>query len=101
MIIKLNKFGLILCGRPAGKEAWLAAQAYTLSDKKPNEKIEVDFTGVQVLTPSWADEFLTQLKKTYPNDVALLPSDNPTVKAALEVIEEEQATFIDILPKLK
>lgn len=89
MRIELQKFGKVLTSRPAGKEAWLVAQAYTLSDKKPNEKIEVDFTGVQVLTPSWADEFLTQLKKSYTKDVILLPSDNPTVKAALEIIEKE------------
>ena len=89
MIIKLNKFGRILNGRPAGKEAWLVAQAYVLSDKKPNEKIEVEFTGVQVLTPSWADEFLTPLKNLYPEEVTLLPNDNPTVKAALEIIVEK------------
>lgn len=75
----------MLSSRPAGKEAYLGAKAYTLP-KEPNEKIDVDFSGVQVLTPSWADEFITPLLRDYPGRVILLPSDNATVKAALEII---------------
>jgi len=59
--IKLKKFGEMLISRPAGREAWLVAKAYSLPPKK--DEILVDFEGVLVLTPSWADEFLTKLKK--------------------------------------
>lgn len=86
MTIELKKFGNILSSRPAGKDAWLSAQAYLLSGIKPDEKIEVDFSGVAVLSPSWADEFITPLKKTYPSQVIFLPSDNSSVKASLEMI---------------
>lgn len=87
MKIELKKFGHILSSRPAGREAWLAAQAYLLPEKRPEEKIEIDFSDVAVLSPSWADEFLTQLKRTYPGQIIFLPCDNPSVKASLEIIE--------------
>lgn len=85
MRLALQKFGTNLTSRPAGAEAYLAAQAYSLPKNKA-EKIEVDFTGVQVLTPSWADEFLTPLLADRPGQVVLLPTDNASVKAALEII---------------
>ncbi|OGH73354.1 MAG: hypothetical protein A3C90_03165 [Candidatus Magasanikbacteria bacterium RIFCSPHIGHO2_02_FULL_51_14] len=88
MTIELKKFGRILTSRPAGRDAWLAAQAYILRGKKPSEKIRVDFDGVNVLTPSWADEFLSPLFAAYPNQVELIPSKNPTVIAALEFVRK-------------
>lgn len=89
MRIELKKFGTILTSRPAGKEAYLAAKAYSLpTDKK--EKIDIDFTGVEVLTPSWADEFITPLFKEFPGRVTLLPSENASVKAALDIIQNQK-----------
>ncbi len=85
MKIELKKFGTMLTSRPAGKEAYLAAKAYSLPKEK-NEVIEVDFSGVDVLAPSWADEFLTPLFSEYPGRVILLSFKNATVKATLEVI---------------
>lgn len=85
MRIELKKFGTILTSRPAGKEAYLAAKAYSLP-KNGSEKIEIDFSGVEVLTPSWADEFLTPLKIEYAERLSLLPTKNASVKAALEII---------------
>lgn len=88
MKIELKKFGQLLISRPAGKEAWLAAKAYTLSDLDDSEKIEVDFNGVLVLTPSWADEFLTPLLETYSQRVSFLPSTNQAVNNSLEIISK-------------
>lgn len=85
MRIELKKFGTILTSRPAGKEAYLAAKAYSLP-KDENEIIEIDFSGVDVLTPSWADEFITPIVEQFHEKVHLLPSDNASVKAALEII---------------
>ena len=89
MKIELKKFGTVLTSRPAGKEAYLAAKAYSLPKDK-NEKIEVDFAGVEVLTPSWADEFITPLLGDYPGQVSLLPSDNASIKATLEIINTKR-----------
>lgn len=87
MRIELKKFGTVLTSRPAGKEAYLAAKAYALP-RNNKEKIEIDFAGVQVLTPSWADEFLTPLAAEYPGRVSLLPTENASVRAALEIIKK-------------
>ncbi|MFA4831017.1 MAG: STAS-like domain-containing protein [Patescibacteria group bacterium] len=86
MRLELKKFGTILSSRPAAKEAWLATRAYILNDVRPDQKIEIDFSGVAVLTPSWADEFISALKEKYPNQVILLPSDNKSVKLSLEFV---------------
>lgn len=85
MRLELKKFGINLTSRPAGKEAYLAAKAYSLP-RDNQETIEVDFSGVEVFTPSWADEFITPLMKDYPGRVILLPTNNASVKAVLEII---------------
>lgn len=86
MTIYIKKFGQTLISRPAGKEAWLAFQP-VLDQVSPLEKILVDFEGVIVMTPSWADEFLTPLNKKYGNRVELHNLSNPSVKATLEILE--------------
>lgn len=85
MKIQLVKYGTILSSRPAGKEAYLAFKAYVLTDKQ--KSIEIDFSGVKVLSPSWADEFFTPLKKEYAKRLIFLPSDNPSVLASLKMIK--------------
>lgn len=87
MRLELSKFGNVLTSRPAGKEAYLSARAYLLP-KNPNEKIEIDFTGVEVLSPSWADEFITPIKKEFGANLILLPSQNSSVKATLEMLKD-------------
>lgn len=87
MRIYLKKFGNVLTSRPAGKEAYLAYQP-SLSQLADKEIIEIDFEGVSVLTPSWADEFITPLVNKYKNRVVLLDSDNPSVQATLSLLKE-------------
>ena len=85
MIIQLKKFGVTLISRPSGKEAWLAFQP-VLNEISKNEEIIVDFDGVVVLTPSWADEFLTPLKKRFNERVRLHNTSNPSVTATLAIL---------------
>lgn len=85
MRIEVQKFGTLLVSRPAGREAYLAAKSSLLRDV-PSD-MEVDFSGVQVLTPSWADEFLTPLRKEFTN-VHLANTENSSVKATLRTLEE-------------
>ena len=87
MTIELKKFGTTLVSRPSGKEAWLAFQS-TLTDVAENEEVVVDFGGVVVLTPSWADEFLTPLVAQYKDRVELQNTDNASIKATLEILEK-------------
>jgi len=85
MRIQVNKFGTTLVSRPSGKEAWLAFQP-TLNEISENEEIIVDFEGVVVLTPSWADEFLSPLRNRFKDRVKLQNTDNPSVSATLTIL---------------
>ena len=87
MIIQLHKFGTTLVSRPSGKEAWLAFQS-TLKNIPEDEEIIVDFSGIVVLTPSWADEFLSLLKNRFKEQVTLINTDNASVTATLAILEK-------------
>lgn len=82
MIIELKKFGDILTSREAGREA-LAAFLPTLNSLNENEKITIDFQGVSVLTPSWADEFMRPILEKYGKKILLINDTNPSVQASL------------------
>jgi hypothetical protein len=86
MIIELKKFGTILTSRQLGKEA-LAAFLPSLNNVLSEEKVEIDFSGVSVFSPSWGDEFLTPLEKKFGNKLALKRTDNPSVMASVEMLE--------------
>ncbi|MDR2395144.1 MAG: STAS-like domain-containing protein [Endomicrobium sp.] len=85
MKIRVSKFGNLLVSRPEGKEAFLAAKAYTL---KPDEaEFILDFTGVDVLTPSWADEFISGIKREFKNtSIRYENTSNPSVQETLNMI---------------
>ena len=85
MRIEIKKFGEILTSRSEGREAYLVSRAY-LKPAKGDELIELDFEGVKVLTPSWADEFISGLRSEYGKRLVCLPSSNPTVIASLQII---------------
>ncbi len=84
MRIELKKFGTILVSRPAGREAFLVMSAYLTKDLPVDEEIIIDFFGVKVLTPSWADEVITQLAKQHK--ISFKHTDNPTVKSTLKTL---------------
>lgn len=64
MILEMKKFGNVLNSRPAGREAVLRAKQIINGSSDP-EGIAMDFSGVEVLTPSFADEFIKGLKELY------------------------------------
>lgn len=84
MIIELSKFGEILISRPAGREAALIMKSSFLPDA--GEAVELDFTGVKVVAPSWLDEVLTALRELYGERVMCLPTTNPTVIESLKTL---------------
>ncbi|MFZ2299630.1 MAG: DUF4325 domain-containing protein [Candidatus Moraniibacteriota bacterium] len=87
MRIEMKKFGDMLISRPAGREAYLALSAYLTKDVKRDELLEIDFAGVKVLTPSWADEVITKLSEEF-RDIRLEHTENPTVQATLKTLRE-------------
>lgn len=86
MIIELKKFGTTLISRQTGKEAFLALQSF-FKDLKDDEVIEVDFDGVLTFSPSWGDEFLTPLLNRYGDMLVLKNTNNPSVRATLEILQ--------------
>jgi len=87
MKIELKNYGEVLISRPAGREAYLAMSAYNLRDTPLQEQIEIDFFGVKVLTPSWADEVVTKIAERFSN-VKLTNTENSTVQATLKTLRE-------------
>jgi hypothetical protein len=88
MKIYLKKFGTTLTSRQLGKESFFAIRPQ-LADLKKNEKIEIDFEGVNTFSPSWGDEFLTPLLEGYGKKITLVNAQqNPSVKETLKLLEE-------------
>lgn len=87
MKIELKKFGTILISRELGREAYAALQP-RLGGLKPAEIVEVDFAGVDVLSPSWADEFLTPLARQFGERLLLGESENRSLIATLNMLEQ-------------
>ena len=86
MIIAMSTIGIVLDSRPAGREALLA-----IRPRLQNEQdLILDFTGVKVLTPSFADEFVTSLIREEGHTVRLIHTqDNITVRKTLAFLQEE------------
>lgn len=87
MIIYLKKFGTTLNGRQFGRES-LAAFEPSLKDIGKDEDIAVDFEGVITFTPSWGDEFLGPLLDRFGERLILKNTQNLSVQASLEMLEE-------------
>lgn len=88
MMLLMRNFGEKLDSRPAGREAWLAIQP-RLREMDTTETITLDFTNVLLLTPSFADEFVTSLVHEYPGRAILSHTqENITVRKTLEFLSE-------------
>lgn len=87
MKVKLEKFGTTLISRELGSEAFKAFQP-TLLELPSNEELEIDFSGVLMLSSSWADEFLSPLLERLDERLVLSPSDNLSVQATLKILQE-------------
>ena len=87
MKLQLEKFGKTLISRELGSEALKAFQP-TLRELSKDEELEIDFSGVLTLSPSWADEFLSPLLNQLNDKLILLPSDNLSVHATLKILKE-------------
>ena len=87
MIIEIKKFGKLLVSRPAGKEA-ASVMLSSFIPTTDSELIELDFSGVEVVAPSWLDEVLTLLRDRHGNRVVCLESENLSLKESLKIIED-------------
>lgn len=88
MKLPIEKFGTVLISRPAGREAALAALAYSIP-KTGDDHIELDFTKVDVMTPSWMDEFLQTLYEKVPQErIEIIEGENASVRMTMKTIRE-------------
>lgn len=88
MRVDVSKFGASLLSRPAGREAALALQANVLRSLPPHEAIELDFSNVLVLTPSWADEFVRVLREQYKDRLKIIEGNNASVQMTFAVLRD-------------
>lgn len=87
MLLEMKKFGNVLNSRPAGSEAVLRAKQIINGSNDP-EGIVLDFSGVEILTPSFADEFIKGLKEIYKDKPIKIQGyeNNIVIKETLETL---------------
>ena len=85
----------MLISRPAGREAYLAMSAYVTKDIPKEEEIIIDFGGIKVLAPSWADEVITKLGEEH--FLKAENADNPTVRATIKTLTEYSGVKIEMV----
>jgi hypothetical protein len=85
MILEMKKFGVILNSRSAGREAVLRVKQI-INGFKDVDEIVLDFNEVEILTPSFADEFIKGVKNQYPaKEVKIINTEkNPVIKDTLK-----------------
>jgi len=83
----MKKFGNILNSRPAGMEAVLRAKQI-INGSDVSDPIVLDFVEVEVLTPSFADEFVSGIKKNYQNRKIIIQgyTNNLVLKETLSAL---------------
>lgn len=87
MILEMKKFGKILNSRPAASEAVLRVKQ--IVNGSTDKEIILDFNDVEVLTPSFADQFIKGVKEIYPNkDIKIQGiEENSSIKEVLESLK--------------
>ena len=86
MLIDIGNFGNVLISHPAGKDAFLFAKSYVLNELHDSEMIKLDFGNVKVLTPSWADEFISGIRDNYQNTIKFINTQNESVSSSLKTL---------------
>ena len=93
MTIQMSKFNTVLNGRPSAKEAALRIQQI-VNGSAERENVVLDFDGVGVLTPSYADELLRTLRGKYEVDkVEIINTSkavDETLKAVADLLKESR-----------
>ena len=83
------KFGKLLNSRPAGREAGLRI-IQIINGSAEQENIILDFKDVEILTPSFADEFLHMLRDKYGTEkIKIENAISQTVVDSIKAVESE------------
>lgn len=94
MILELKKFGTILNNRTTAREAVLRARQIVNGEKDTPDDLVLDFTGVNIMTPSFADQFISGLKELFPKKEIKFKGteSNQVLKDVLHLIEKPKTT---------
>ncbi len=88
MKLEIKKFGTYLISRPEGRDAFLVIKNQFIP-LNTLDNIQLDFAGVEVMTPSWLDEVVTGLAQVYgKSHIQYLNTLNASVKMSLETVLE-------------
>ena len=88
--VEMKKFGTLLNSRPAGREAALRIFQIVNGYNKDEDMI-LDFKGVEILTPSFADELINMLYEKYQNrKIKLENQETATVQDTIKSIQERR-----------
>ena len=88
VVLQIVKYGEFLSSRPEGREAALAAWAYH-ENLRDSSKIELDFTDVLVLTPSWLSEFVLTLRAYGSLQISYGHHGNLSVQQSVKTVIED------------
>ena len=92
MKVQMEKFGKLLNGRPAAREAFLRL-VQIINGSGTSEGVVVDLSGVEILTPSYADELLRSLREKYGSDkVSVENAETEVVRSSLEATQNVVAS---------
>ncbi len=87
MIIQMLKFNNVLNGRPTAREDFLRI-VQIVNGSMEKENIILDFSGVEILTPSYADELLQELKEKYGNDKIKITNISNIANEVVEAVSK-------------
>lgn len=83
------KFGSLLNSRPSAREDFLR-MLQIINGSGEKEGVVLDFEGVEIMTPSYADELVSSLKGRYGQDkVVIENARTAAVHDTLQAIENE------------
>lgn len=85
MIILMSKFNTVLNGRPAAREAALRIQQI-VNGSADKEGVVLDFSGVEVLTPSYADELMRTLNEKYGSEKVIITNTSKAVAETFQAV---------------
>lgn len=83
----MSKFNNVLNGRLSAKEAALRIQQI-VNGSAEREDVILDFNGVEVLTPSYADELLRVLREKYGSEKVKTANASQAVSETLQAVND-------------
>jgi len=97
--LELKKFGRILNSRSFAREAVLRVKQIINGEKDTAEDLVLDFAEVEVVTPSFADEFIRGLRELYPQkEIKMRGTEgNPVLDDVLKIVEEGKTIDSDVI----